>query len=70
MWMKYARTNIVEMRRYVNGEDMTGISISTEDRLHGSPKVGDMIARNPANHADKWLVAEAYFHANFTVVYE
>ena len=27
--------------------------------------VGDMIARNPKNHADKWLVAAQYFSDNF-----
>jgi hypothetical protein len=24
-----------------------------------------MVARNPANHDDQWLVARAYFDANF-----
>jgi hypothetical protein len=27
-----------------------------------------MIARNPANHDDKWLVAADYFAANFEPV--
>jgi hypothetical protein len=27
-----------------------------------------MIARNPKNHADKWLVAAAYFADNFECV--
>jgi hypothetical protein len=31
----------------------------------GSPKAGDTIARNPKNHADKWLVAAQYFADNF-----
>lgn len=39
--------------------------ISEEDKKAGSPKVGDMIARNPKNHLDKWLVAEKYFQDNF-----
>jgi hypothetical protein len=34
----------------------------------GSPKSDDMIARNPANHAEQWLVAAAYFAANFEAV--
>jgi len=29
------------------------------------PKAGDMIARNPKNHADQWLVAAQYFADNF-----
>ena len=41
------------------------ISISDVDKANGSPKIGDMIARNPKNHADQWLVAEQYFKDNF-----
>lgn len=41
------------------------ISISEEDRKNGSPKKGDMIARNPKNHNDQWLVSEEYFNENF-----
>jgi len=41
------------------------VSISKEDRKNGSPKLGDMIARNPKNHNDQWLVNEQYFKDNF-----
>ena len=41
------------------------VSISDVDLENGSPKIGDMIARNPNNHLDQWLVAEDYFEANF-----
>ena len=41
------------------------VSISDADLLNGSPKIGDMIARNPKNHKDQWLVAEQYFKDNF-----
>jgi hypothetical protein len=27
--------------------------------------LGDMIARNPKNHSDQWLVAKQYFEDNF-----
>jgi len=64
-WTKYRRSRIAELRPCQPGEDMIGISISEADRKAGSPKPGDMIARNPANHADQWLVAAAYFAANF-----
>jgi hypothetical protein len=53
------------MRPYSPGELMKDISISAPDLANGSPKVGDMIARNPKNHADQWLVAEQYFADNF-----
>jgi hypothetical protein len=29
------------------------------------PKAGDMIARNPKNHADQWFVEAKYFADNF-----
>lgn len=41
------------------------ISISSQDIMNGSPKIGDMIARSPKNHLDQWLVAEQYFKDNF-----
>src|SRR5579859_7977585 len=56
---------MAELRPYVEGERMTGIAISPQDQEHGSPKPGDMIARNPKNHLDKWLVAAEYFADNF-----
>ena len=65
MYNKYRRTNIAEMRPYIDGEELTNFSISTVDKLNGSPKAGDMIARNPTNHDDMWLVAEKYFTENF-----
>jgi hypothetical protein len=64
-FQKYRRKQIAELRPYVPGESLDGVSISETDRKNGSPKAGDMIARNPANHDDQWLVAEAYFQANF-----
>lgn len=65
---QYRRTQIAEMADWQPGFDMTGVSISQPDKDAGSPKEGDKIARNPANHDDKWLVAKAYFEANFESV--
>ena len=62
---QYRRKQIAELRQWEPGDDMTSISISAEDTKAGSPSAGDMIARNPANHADQWLVAQAYFAVNF-----
>jgi hypothetical protein len=64
-WRQYLRKQIAELRPYVPGEDMSKISVSLADRNAGSPKAGDMIARNPRNHEDVWLVAAAYFRDNF-----
>lgn len=65
MFQQYRRKQIAELRPYLEGETLQGVGISEEDRKAGSPRVGDMIARNPKNHADQWLVAEAYFKDNF-----
>ena len=62
---QYRRSQIAELRPYVPGESMHRVSISAPDREAGSPKDGDMIARNPKNHDDQWLVAKKYFEDNF-----
>jgi hypothetical protein len=67
-WKQYKRKGLSEMRPYVEGEDLTHVSISAADRDNGSPKIGDMIARNPVNHDDQWLVAKKYFEDNLEPV--
>lgn len=64
-YKKYRRSQIAELARWTPGFDMTDVSVSVEDMKRGSPTVGDMIARNPKNHADRWLVAAQYFADNF-----
>lgn len=41
------------------------ISISEPDKLNGSPRIGDMIAINPDDQSDRWLVAEKFFKDNY-----
>lgn len=74
---KYRRTQIAEMREVTQEDvelgrlittktrDRVAVSISQPDLNNGSPKFGDMIARNPKNHNDQWLVAAEYFKDNF-----
>ena len=62
---QYRRKQIAELRPVYLGDDLSEVSISPEDIKAGSPKPGDMIARNPKNHADQWLVAAQYFADNF-----
>lgn len=62
---KYRRSQIAELRAYEPGESLHEVSISVPDQEAGSPKLGDMIARNPKTHADQWLVAAKYFADNF-----
>ena len=64
----YRRKSISEMRPYIQGEILEGVSISAIDIENGSPLVGDMIARNPKNHKDQWLVSEQYFQDNLEAV--
>lgn len=66
---KYKRIQISELRKVTKEEIEEGldfsISVSNTDCKDGSPKIGDMIARNPKDHSDQWLVAEQYFKDNF-----
>lgn len=64
-YKKYRRSQIAELADWAPGFDMSGVSVSDADKAAGSPKLGDKIARNPANHADRWLVAADYFSVNF-----
>lgn len=60
-WKRYDRTGWIEARPYETGEDLSGISVSDED----DPSEGDMIARNPDNPDDQWLINQEYFHENY-----
>jgi hypothetical protein len=62
---QYRRKQIAELRPYEPGESLERVSITDADKDNGSPKLGDMIARNPKNHDDRWLVAAQYFQDNF-----
>ncbi len=61
-WKKYKRKNIVIMRPYILGEDLSNISVSKEDDPMND--LG-MIAKNPNNEKDQWYVARKYFEENF-----
>jgi hypothetical protein len=65
---QYRRKQIAELRPWSPKDDMSQVSISAPDKEAGSPKPGDMIARNPKNHDDQWLVAAQYFADNFEPV--
>lgn len=57
----YRKKVLQEMRPYLPGEDMSGISVSNEDVLGA----GGMIATNPKNPADQWYVAKKFFLDNY-----
>ena len=81
---EYERSHIAEMRevtqadidvfnnhKFIHISDYPfgyNVSISDADKNNGSPKIGDMIARNPKDYSDQWLVAEQYFKDNFKTI--
>lgn len=65
VYQQYRRRQIAELADWHPDFNMSGVSVSEADKAAGSPKLGDKIARNPANHADRWLVSAAYCAANF-----
>lgn len=77
---KYKRKQIAELRPVTDREIEIGgliptngeieVSVSQADLENGSPKGGDMVARNPKNHQDQWLVAAEYFQDNFELYNE
>ena len=61
-WKLYQKkVSPIELRPYVLGESLAGISVNQEDE----PSNGDMIARNPDNERDQWLVNKAYFEKHY-----
>ncbi|MBC8509682.1 MAG: hypothetical protein H8D34_32955 [Chloroflexi bacterium] len=61
----YRRKGLAEMRPYITGEDLSGMSVS-----EGDDPMNDlgMIARNPKDHTDTWYVSKMYFEENFELV--
>lgn len=57
---QYKRKGLSEMRPYIEGESLFGVSVGKTD----TPEKGGMIARNPKDHDDQWYVAKAYFQDN------
>lgn len=64
-YRKYVRKGLAEMKPWTPGMNVFGVSISKADLDAGSPKEGDMIARNPDDPQDRWLVAAEYFNKHF-----
>ena len=71
-FQQYKRKEVAELRpvtqKEIEQRVIDGVSISQEDARAGSPEPGDMIARNPKNHKDQWLVAKQYFEDNFAPI--
>ena len=61
----YIKKQVQPMTPWVHGMYTGDVSISAPDALNGSPMSGDMIAYNPNNSDDKWLVAAKFFNENY-----
>ena len=61
----YRKKKVQPMYPWREGMDMSGVSISEEDLNNGSPRPGDMIAYNPDNPKDCWLIAKKFFEDNY-----
>lgn len=61
LWHTFERKGSVEARPYVDGEDLSHVSVS---EVH-LPLEGGWIARNPDYHEDQWYINEAYFNKNY-----
>jgi len=66
----YYKTLGQPMYPWEPGELMDLVSVSAADAANGSPKLGDMIAYNPENRTDVWLVAAEFFKLNYELIGE
>lgn len=57
----YKKKTIQPAEEWREGFNMDGVSVSDADKAKGSPKEGDMIAHNPRDPSDKWLIEQAAF---------
>lgn len=65
MIKNYRKKSIQPMMPWTIDMDISGVSISDADLENGSPKEGDMIAYNPEDTSDMWLVAKDFFVDNY-----
>lgn len=65
----YRKTQTQPMYPYDPAKGLPfGCSVSQADRDNGSPLLGDMIAVNPKDKTDTWLVAKKFFEENYEEV--
>ena len=62
MWHKYRKTATQEMRDYIPGEDLTGVSVAPGE----NPKEGGKIARD--KQGSQWYVSPEFMAENYALV--
>lgn len=60
----YVKQGYQPMRPYVEGEDVTNISVANGT----TPAVGGMIAYNSNDFDDSWYISEEFFNDNYVEV--
>ena len=56
----YTKKKLQELIPWTPDLPMGLVSVSVFDKNNGSPKKGDLIAINPEDATDMWLVAESF----------
>lgn len=69
-WKEYRKagtTRMVSVQEFRDseGEIPDHVSISEADKREGAPRPDDMIAQNPEDPDDMWLVSQEYFEENY-----
>lgn len=64
----YRKKNVQPMMPWEPDMSMEFVSISEADKNNGSPKAGDMLAVNPNDPTDMWIVAKKFFEENYEPV--
>ncbi len=64
----YRRRAVIEVEPWVKGYDTQGVSVNSAAGRKGSPKAGDVIARNPKDYTDRWLITEQQLKSDFEIV--
>lgn len=57
----YRKKGVQPMFPWSPETDMSNVSVGDDDRANGSPQTGDMIAHDPENPKDEWLINEKFF---------
>lgn len=68
MMAYYRKTALHRLVPWTEDMPMGYVSVSEADKENGSPKHGDMIAFNPNDSKDMWLVAQAFVEDNYELV--
>lgn len=63
-FQEYRKKGTQLMRPYIPGEDLSGVSVGSED----TPETGGMIAINRDNFNDQWYVDKEFFEKNYELV--